>query len=148
MMTNIIRGIREEIAAAFREPSGRDMTILAVLFLLLPGAIGAYLLFWKGSWFGYLWMLAGVFLGACRFIAPLFRLIYRLWIGFSVVLGYFVSRTLLTLIFFLVITPTGLIMRLVGKDPMDRKRDPKTPSYWIRREDPPETSIQRYEKQF
>jgi hypothetical protein len=147
-MINIIKEIREEIEAAYREPTSRDMTILAVLFLVLPGAIGAYLLFWKGSWSGYLWITAGVCLSICRLIGPLFRVIYRLWISFSVVLGYFVSRILLTIIFFLVMTPTGLIMRLVGRDPMERKRDANIPSYWIRREDSPQTSIERYEKQF
>jgi ABC-type uncharacterized transport system permease subunit len=74
--------------------------------------------------------------------------IYRLWIGFSVILGYFVSRIVLTAIFFLVITPTGLIMRMVAKDPMERKRDPTVSSYWIRKDDSQETSIERYEKQF
>lgn len=147
-MINIIKEIREEIRSAYREPSSRDMTILAVLFLVLPGAIGAYLLLWKGSWSGYWWIAAGVVLSLCRLIVPLFRVIYRLWISFSVILGYFVSRILLTIIFFLVVTPTGLLMRLVGKDPMERKRDANTPSYWRRREDSPQTSIERYEKQF
>ena len=145
---NIIKEIRDEIRAVYREPSSRDMTILALLFLVLPGVIGAYLLFWKGAWSGFLWMAAGAFLSMCRLVPPLFRVIYRLWIGFSVILGYFVSRIVLTVIFFLVITPTGLIMRMVGKDPMERKRDPTVSSYWIRKDDSQETSIERYEKQF
>ena len=145
---NIIKEIRDEIRAVYREPSSRDMTILALLFLVLPGVIGAYLLFWKGAWSGSLWMAVGAFLSMCRLVPPLFRVIYRLWIGFSVILGYFVSRIVLTVIFFLVITPTGLIMRMVGKDPMERKRDPTVSSYWIRKDDSQETSIERYEKQF
>ena len=66
---------------------------------------------------------------------PFFRLFYKVWLSFSVVLGYFVSRILLLFIFFVIVTPTGLIMRLVGKDPMERKLDPSAESYWIKREE-------------
>jgi hypothetical protein len=45
---NIIQEIRDEIKAAYREPSSRDLNILALLFLVIPGLIGAYQLFLKG----------------------------------------------------------------------------------------------------
>ncbi len=145
---NIINEIKEEIQAAQREPSNRDLTILALLFLIIPALIGLYLVFWKGSESGYVWMIVGAVLAVTRLIRPLFKTIYSLWLGFSVILGYFISRALLTIIFFLVLTPTGLIMRLVGKDPMDRKWDPAAESYWIKREDGASTNLERYEKQF
>jgi hypothetical protein len=145
---SIVREIQEEIRSAYREPSSRDLTILAGLFLILPGLIGSFLAFYKGSPNGYYWIGAGVVLALCRLIGPLFRLIYRGWISFSVILGYFISRILLTLIFFLIITPTGVIMRIVGKDPMERKIDPDAPSYWADRETPAELTVERYEKQF
>ncbi len=145
---NIIREIRDEIEAVYTKPSSRDMTVLALIFLVIPGIIGAYLAFWKHSGNGYIWMVAGAVLCLTRLVPPLFRVIHRLWIEFSVVLGYFVSRILLTIIFFLVITPTGIIMRLVGKDPMERKLDPAATSYWTRREDEADRGLERYEKQF
>jgi len=145
---NIIEDIRNEIRAAQREPSSRDLTILAVLFLVLGAAVGGYQLFWKGSAAGWYWIIAAVVLGLCRLIAPLFRRIYGLWLAFSVVLGYFVSRILLTIIFFVVVTPMGLIIRVIGKDPMERKLDSGAVSYWSRKEQEPDTSIERYGKQF
>ncbi len=145
---NIIQDIKEEIQAAQREPSNRDLNILALLFLIIPGLIGLYLVSWKGSEAGYIWMIIGAVLAVSRLIGPLFKTIYSLWLGFSVVLGYFISRALLTIIFFLVLTPTGLMMKLVGKDPMDRKWDPEAKSYWIKREEDPNTNLERYEKQF
>lgn len=145
---NIIQEIRDEIQAVCKEPSSRDMTILALIFLVIPGLIGSYYAFWKQSPNGYVWMIAGAALCLARLVPPLFRSIYRLWIQFSVILGYFVSRILLTIIFFLVITPTGFIMKLVGKDPMDLKLDPNASSYWIRRDQEANRSIERYEKQF
>jgi Saxitoxin biosynthesis operon protein SxtJ len=145
---NIIEDIKSEIRATYREPSSADLNILAALFLVLPGLIGAYKVWWKGAQSGYIWIAVGVGLALCRLVPPLFRLIHRLWLDFSVILGYFVSRILLTIIFFLVIIPTGLIMRLVGKDPMDRKLDPAAATYWQRREPEPDQSIERYERQF
>lgn len=145
---NIIHEIREEIRAAQREPSNRDLTILALLFLIIPGLIGLYLVFWKGSGAGYIWMIVGAALAVSRLIRPLFKTIYSLWLGFSVVLGYFISRALLTIIFFLILTPTGLIMWIVGKDPMDRKWDHGAESYWIKREEDSNLNLERYEKQF
>jgi hypothetical protein len=145
---NILQEIKDEIASVQREPSSRDLTILALIFLVIPGAIGAYSVFLKHSSTGYVWIAAGTVLCLARLIPPLFKAMYRLWIGLSVVLGYFVSRILLTLIFFLIITPLGLVMRIVGRDPMDRKWDPEATSYWIEREQEPDTSIERYGKQF
>jgi hypothetical protein len=145
---NVIQEIKDEIRAARRVPSSRDLTILAALFLVLPGLIGTYQLLWKGSGSGWSWIIAGVVLAACRLIPPLFRGIYSFWIGFSIVLGYFVSRILLTLVFLIVVTPTGLIMRALGKDPMERKLDPNATTYWQRKEQESDTSIERYERQF
>lgn len=145
---SIITEIRDEIKAASVEPSSRDLTKLAALYLIIPGLIGCYLLFWKGAASGRWWIAAGVVLAVTRLVPPLFRFIYRLWVSLAVILGYFVSRILLTLIFFLVMLPTGLLMRLLGKDPMERKLDPGAPTYWIKREEPTDTSLKRYEKQF
>jgi hypothetical protein len=145
---NIIQEIKEEMRAAYRDPSSRDLNVLALIFLVIPVVIGAYQLFLKGSRSGYVWMGAGLVLCLCRLIPPLFRVIYRLWLNFSVILGFFVSRVLLTIIFFIVIMPTGLIMRLSGKDPMDRKLDPAASTYWQKKEPQEDTSTARYERQF
>lgn len=63
--------------------------------------------------------------------------LYRLWMGVAVFLGYLMTRVLLTLVFFLVVTPIGLALRLLGKDPLDRSPDVKATSFWKIREEPP-----------
>ena len=60
---------------------------------------------------------------------------YRLWMSLALVLGFTITRLLLTAVFFLLITPVGLLMRLAGRDPMRRKLDPEAPTYWIPRVD-------------
>jgi hypothetical protein len=52
------------------------------------------------------------------------------------------------MIFFVVITPMALIVRVIGKDPMERKLDSESVSYWSRKEQEPDPSIERYGKQF
>ncbi|MFP6743832.1 MAG: SxtJ family membrane protein [Alphaproteobacteria bacterium] len=60
----------------------------------------------------------------------------RLWHRFGLLLNRIVSPLALGLTFFLAVTPTGLIMRLMGKDPLRLKLDRHAKSYWIKREPP------------
>lgn len=60
----------------------------------------------------------------------------RLWMKFGLLLAKIVSPIALGILFYLVFTPIGLLMRLAGKDPMRLKADPNAKSYWIDREPP------------
>ena len=144
----IIQDIKEDMRAVEKEPTSRDLTILALLFLGILTVIGAYQYFWKGSDSWYYWVGVGVVLAALRLIPPVFRQLYRLWLRFSVILGYFISRIILVITFFVAVLPIGILMRMFGKDPMDRKLDPQASSYWAKREDEEDYSIERYERQF
>jgi len=54
-----------------------------------------------------------------------------LWFKFGILLGRFVSPIVMGIIFFLVVTPTGYIMRLIGKDLLRLKKNKN--SYWIKK---------------
>ncbi len=60
----------------------------------------------------------------------------RVWTKFGLLLHKVVSPIVLGVMFYLVITPTGLLMRLFGKDPLRLKFDGTAKSYWIPREPP------------
>jgi hypothetical protein len=47
----------------------------------------------------------------------------KYWWKFSIALGRVMARVWLTLLFFVVLTPVGLIWRLIGRDPLNRRRD-------------------------
>lgn len=66
-------------------------------------------------------------LAAPRMLAP----IESLWTAFSLLLGEVLSRVVLALTYFLVVTPIGLVMRLTRNDPLARSFDPDAESYWI-----------------
>ena len=56
--------------------------------------------------------------------------IYAIWMRIGEALAWINTRIILTLIFFLVVTPTGLVMRLFGRSPLDPRRHRSTASYW------------------
>lgn len=57
----------------------------------------------------------------------------RAWTQFGFLLHKLVSPVALGVLFFGVVTPTGLLLRLFGKDPLCRKLDPNADSYWVKR---------------
>lgn len=52
------------------------------------------------------------------------------WMKLALVMGFLVTSILLTVVFFLGVTTTGLAMRLLGKDPVGKKPDPDRLSWW------------------
>ena len=55
--------------------------------------------------------------------------LHALWMKFADVMGWINTRIILALVFYVLVLPTGLLMRLVGRDPMRRKFDPAASSY-------------------
>jgi len=72
----------------------------------------------------------------------LFTFLNRLWIQFGVFLGKIISPIVMGLVFFFVVTPIGMLVRILKKDVMGLKRGAS--SYWINRKD----KLQRMNKQF
>jgi hypothetical protein len=96
-------------------------------------AVGVLLLLRGHLSSGRILAAAGALLVLGGTVAPrALALPYRLWMGFARALGWFNTRLLLILVFYLILTPLGLILRLTGKRPLDLKRDPEAQSYWIR----------------
>ena len=60
----------------------------------------------------------------------------KLWFRFGLFLGKIISPIIMGLIFFLVVTPIGLLMRLFGKDVLNLKLNKKKSSYWIEKDGP------------
>jgi hypothetical protein len=61
----------------------------------------------------------------------------RLWFRFGLLLGKIVTPIVMLLVFVLTVVPTGIVMRLLGKDPLRRKFDKSASSYWVSRDAPP-----------
>ena len=60
----------------------------------------------------------------------------KLWFKFGVILGKIISPIIMGIIFFLVVTPIGLLMRILGKDLLRLKYNKKDNTYWIEKNGP------------
>ena len=58
----------------------------------------------------------------------------KLWFRFGIFLGNFISPIIMGIVFFLVVTPTGLIMKLFRKDLINLKKN-NSNTYWIEKKD-------------
>ena len=75
--------------------------------------------------------VAAVF-GGLAFLAPkVLTPLNKLWFKFGMLLSKIVSPIVMGILFFVTVTPTGLIMRARGKDLLRQKLDPDAKSYWI-----------------
>lgn len=93
--------------------------------------IGGYL-WWKGRGaYPYVLGVSGFFLLSGLLVPRLLGPIEWAWMKFAEVLGAVMTRVILTVAFFVVITPFGLLLRLLGKDLLGLRLDRGAPSYWV-----------------
>jgi hypothetical protein len=71
----------------------------------------------------------------------------RGWMRFAAVAGAFNARIILGLAYYLVISPVGVVMRLFGRDPLDRRLRTGD-SYWRKRPPQPPATRERYARQY
>ena len=91
---------------------------------------------------------AGALLTAFGVIWPrALKYVYIAWMALAFTLGFVMSNVILTLFFFLFVTPIGLLARLFQKDFLARKWDKRAASYWIRHGSEVKTA-NTYERQF
>jgi hypothetical protein len=81
-------------------------------------------------------VVSAVFGGIALLKPVLLARLNRLWMKLGILLGKVVSPIALGILFYGVITPIGVVIRLTGKDPLRLKRDPAADSYWIARAPP------------
>ena len=71
------------------------------------------------------------------FLAPkILVLPNKLWFKFGLLIGSIVAPIVMAFVYFVTVLPTGLIMRLLGKDLLKQKLDKNAKSYWVKRSEP------------
>lgn len=118
--------------------------LMSVCFILLGG-----LFLWRDK--GFYWcffILSAFFLFFALVLPGALGKIYKSWMALSRIMGFFMSRLILSILFYLVLTPMGILMRLFGKDLLDINFTRNSPaSYWIPKKN--DNSLERdYERQF
>ena len=119
---------------------GMTMGIAFLVISLLILAKSKHIL-WQTSIISALFFILGlIFPGSLK-------LVYVLWMRLAFILGWVNTRIILFVLFYLIFTPIGLVIKLTGKDLLERKIDKSRDSYWIKKEKK-EFSALDYERQF
>jgi hypothetical protein len=104
---------------------------LTIGFFLL---VLAGFLFWKQRpSFTYFAYVGGGFALVGLAMPILLKPTYKLWMSFAVIMGFIMTRVILTILFFGVFTPMSLVTKLLGKDLLNERWDKKATTYWVKR---------------
>ena len=68
-----------------------------------------------------------------------FESFYKIWIKFGEFIGNYISKIVLFILYFAVFTPISLLLKLLGKDLLNKKIDKNTATYWIDRDEQPQS---------
>ena len=126
------------------EKENRDFSrVIGTALLILGG-----LFLWRGRpWAPASFLLALIFLAAGQWKPKSLTYPYRFWMGLSLCLGFVVSRIVLSILFYLVLSPIAVISRWCGKTYLDTRFHTEDPSYWILKEQTVRNQ-EFYERQF
>lgn len=131
---------RSEVAPGSERSFGVVFAVVFSIIGLWPLVAGSGARIWS-------LIIAAGFLAAA-FVAPrLLAPLNRLWFRFGMLLGRIVSPVVMAIIFYVAVLPTGLVMRMLGKDLLRLRFDPGAESYWIHR-DPPGPAPDSLKQQF
>ena len=103
--------------------------VFFVVFLILgfwPIINGKEIIIW-------LVVISLIFLVLGMIQSKLLTPLNKLWFKFGMILGAIVAPVVMAAVFFLVVTPIGIVMRIMGKDLINKKHDKKKETYWITR---------------
>ncbi len=127
---------------SFININNKNNIIFGILFFIFFLIIGLYPLISNEPIRIWSIILSLVFLIITIINPNLFSFLNKLWIKFGILLGKIISPIIMGLVFFFIVTPIGIFIKILKKDVMGLKREAS--SYWITRE----YKVQSMKKQF
>ena len=108
----------------------REFGLTIGVILVILGAV----ILWRGKpTYPYFLGVGTVFIILGLALPGVLKPLQKVWMSFAVIMGFFVSRIILTILFFVVLTPMSIIVRLLGKDILDQRIDKNRKTYWQER---------------
>jgi len=131
-----------------KDPSRRELAVFGLIWLVFFGFVGSIVLSKTDSMpvASAIWAVAVVVPVIGRIVPAAMRVVFLGMSYAAFPIGFVLSHVILAIVYYLIMTPTGLLMRLFGYDPMTRRFDPDAKTYWQCREQP--DRIERYFRQF
>ena len=116
---------------------------VGIILLIISG-----FLFWKEKESFQILLFFGITLFILGIAIPfILKPIYWVWMIFATILGWIMTRVILSLLFYIIVTPIGLIPRFFGKQFLELRWDKSKESYWNFRTNE-HLKKENYEKQF
>ena len=116
---------------------------VGIILLVISG-----FLFWKEKESFQIFLAIGIILFLTAIALPsVLKPVYWIWMIFSIILGWFMTRVILSLLFYVIFTPIGLTLRFFGKQFLELRWDKSKESYWNFRTNE-HLQKENYEKQF
>ena len=129
-MTEISRHVFTEQSS--EKSFGVVFSIVFLIVALYPLITSAGLRIWA--------LVVSIIFFLLAFLAPkILVLPNKLWFKFGLLIGSVVAPIVMAFVYFVTVVPTGLIMRLLGKDLLKQKLDKNSKSYWVKRSEPMES---------
>ncbi len=131
-----------------KDPSRRDLRTFGAalpVFFALAGLVVGHRA-GSTSWSWGVWGAGGALTAAYLFLERVRRPIFVGWSYLVYPIAWTISHLLLLVIYWFVITPIGLLVRLLGNDPLARRFEPSARSYWTPRDNT--RQVRRYFQQF
>jgi len=130
------------------EGSRRELRKFAFVMAVPLALIGGFLLWRQSGLWWYFLAAAGVFAFVGVTAPVVLKPVHTVWMSFAIVMGWVMTRVILVALFFVVLTPLALLLRLLGKDLLDLKFERgSSESYWLPRK-VDESKKPDYTKQF
>lgn len=89
------------------------------------------------------WVVAGLLWVPALFVPNSLQPVYTTWMRIGHAIGWVNTRIILGLVFYIMVLPMGLIMRMFGKDPMARKYDKSVSSYRVKTVNEPKERLEK-----
>tara|TARA_Y100001970_G_C13636848_1_gene556889 strand:+ start:170 stop:580 length:411 start_codon:yes stop_codon:yes gene_type:complete len=124
----------------------KDLKSFGFTMGLILSIISAALFYYNNNIFQTIAILSSVFIGFGVLLPIVLKPIYMVWMIFALIFGWIMTRVILGIVFYFIITPIGLLTRLLGEDFLGL-RITNSNSFWNQRNSDDEMN-QDYEKQF
>ena len=112
----------------------RELRQFGITIGIVLGLLGGLFFLRQKDFYAYFLIFSAAFFISALVLPALLKPVQKIWMSLAIGIGWFMTRVILTILFYLVVTPIGILAKIFGKRFLDLKFDKNTDSYWIARE--------------
>lgn len=125
----------------------KELKKFGILIGVVLAGFSVLLHYHEKDFYLYFSVLSALFLTLGLLIPKLLKPFYKIWMGLSTILGWIMTRVILSVLFYIVVSPIGIILKLSGEKFLKLNLNQTKKSYWNHKNNT-EIRIESYRKQF